>query len=160
MEKCVICRENIDQNDQSNNIYTLPECGHKYHLECIMTWWRSPQDYCSSTVFGQCPLCRATPPTPISWRQHAGRVSFFKRMGRKKNIHPLLRTALDNLKKAEKRKDGIRKKLWKYRREHKNILKEIGRLSSKYWRAKVNVRNVGNELASFDPMGCYIEEDY
>tara|TARA_B110000263_G_scaffold172750_1_gene150728 strand:- start:449 stop:784 length:336 start_codon:yes stop_codon:yes gene_type:complete len=41
---CVICQENIN-----NNMYELPTCGHKYHINCIISWFR---EYHSS-----CPLC-------------------------------------------------------------------------------------------------------
>lgn len=46
-ELCAICHENIDLNDGS--IYTLPECNHCYHTNCIMTWFRTGKN--------TCPLC-------------------------------------------------------------------------------------------------------
>ena len=46
-ELCAICHENIDLNDGS--IYTLPECNHSYHTNCIMTWFRMGKN--------TCPLC-------------------------------------------------------------------------------------------------------
>ena len=42
---CVICQE-----DLCGNIYELPECGHKYHTNCIMHWFRTNHD--------SCPLCQ------------------------------------------------------------------------------------------------------
>ena len=44
---CAICHENIDSNN--NSIYTLPECNHVYHTNCIMTWFRTGKN--------SCPLC-------------------------------------------------------------------------------------------------------
>jgi len=44
-EICAICQE-----DLSDNIYELPECGHKYHTNCIMHWFR--------TNHNTCPLCQ------------------------------------------------------------------------------------------------------
>ena len=41
---CVICQE-----DLCGNIYELPECGHKYHTNCIVTWFRNGSN--------RCPLC-------------------------------------------------------------------------------------------------------
>ena len=41
----VICQE-----DLCGNIYELPECGHKYHTNCIMHWFR--------TNHNSCPLCQ------------------------------------------------------------------------------------------------------
>lgn len=44
-DKCVICHENL-----IDNIYELPECGHKFHTNCIMHWFR--------TDHNTCPLCQ------------------------------------------------------------------------------------------------------
>lgn len=44
-EICAICQE-----DLCGNIYELPECGHKYHTNCIMHWFR--------TNHNTCPLCQ------------------------------------------------------------------------------------------------------
>ena len=44
-EKCSVCLENID-----NNEYILPECTHKFHINCILTWFRAGHNCC--------PLCR------------------------------------------------------------------------------------------------------
>ena len=41
---CAICHDNL-----SSNIYTLPECGHNFHINCIMHWFRSNHK--------TCPLC-------------------------------------------------------------------------------------------------------
>ena len=42
---CAICHENLGEE----NIYNLPECSHKFHTNCIMTWFRAGHD--------RCPLC-------------------------------------------------------------------------------------------------------
>ena len=46
-DKCVICHE-----DLIDNVYELPECGHKFHTNCIMHWFR--------TDHNTCPLCQNT----------------------------------------------------------------------------------------------------
>ena len=45
---CLICHDNID----SEQNYTL-ECNHKYHVECIINWFRSGHQ--------NCPYCNAHP---------------------------------------------------------------------------------------------------
>ena len=35
-DNCAICREKLE-----NNTYTVPECNHKFHTNCIMTWFRT-----------------------------------------------------------------------------------------------------------------------
>ena len=41
---CAICKEECDKN------ITLPECGHAFHQECIITWFRVGNK--------SCPVCR------------------------------------------------------------------------------------------------------
>lgn len=38
---CTICHE-----DLSANLYSLPECDHTYHVNCIMRWFRSNHNTC------------------------------------------------------------------------------------------------------------------
>ena len=42
---CAICHDNLGED----NVYTLPECNHKFHTNCIMTWFRAKHN--------TCPLC-------------------------------------------------------------------------------------------------------
>jgi hypothetical protein len=47
--ECSICFAAIKQEES----HSLKECGHTFHTECIMKWFRSKQD--------TCPLCRHPP---------------------------------------------------------------------------------------------------
>lgn len=42
---CIVCHDTISEN----NYYPLPECGHIFHTDCIVTWFRSGKN--------NCPLC-------------------------------------------------------------------------------------------------------
>ena len=44
-EKCMICLENLSNEQQ----YSLPECSHTFHQNCIMHWFRGGSH--------KCPLC-------------------------------------------------------------------------------------------------------
>ena len=44
IEPCAICHESGGEQ-----VYCIPECNHKYHTNCIMTWFRTGHD--------TCPLC-------------------------------------------------------------------------------------------------------
>ena len=45
-EICPICQDSLE-----GELYTLPECNHTFHTNCIMTWFRAP------TGNNKCPLC-------------------------------------------------------------------------------------------------------
>jgi hypothetical protein len=44
-EQCPICKEQMTEE----NYYAIPECGHIFHTNCIITWFRS--------LHPNCPLC-------------------------------------------------------------------------------------------------------
>jgi hypothetical protein len=50
---CSICLQDVQAGEQS---YTLPACGHAFHTECIVAWFRSHQT--------RCPLCNNAPRNP------------------------------------------------------------------------------------------------
>ena len=53
-EKCGICQEALS----SAQSYTLPECKHKFHTHCIITWFRTrPPADDSNGEGGRCPYC-------------------------------------------------------------------------------------------------------
>ena len=48
VDRCVICLEQLD----SKPMYSLPECNHTFHQNCIMHWFRQGNF--------KCPLCNET----------------------------------------------------------------------------------------------------
>jgi len=53
---CIICHEDMYEVTDSKNIneeqcIMLPECGHCFHTNCIIAWFRTAQSN------GKCPLC-------------------------------------------------------------------------------------------------------
>lgn len=46
-EECGICREELE----CGQCYTLPECNHRYHTNCIISWFRN------SNGDQRCPYC-------------------------------------------------------------------------------------------------------
>ena len=43
---CAICLDTIDDNDTTNLGYNLPECNCKFHVGCIIHWFRQGQTTC------------------------------------------------------------------------------------------------------------------
>lgn len=52
MQECGVCLQLMDQAAS----HRLP-CGHSFHANCLVPWFREPRSR------GQCPLCRAAPPS-------------------------------------------------------------------------------------------------
>ena len=151
-EICAIC-----QRDMSDNKYTLPECGHAFHLDCLMMWFRSPREYRQD--FGSCPMCRTLPANPIGWSTLKGRCRLLKRLAQKKTAHPELKKAAKRLSETVTKKNEAVKAHAEYRRrpEVKIIRKEDKRLGNHKWRMRTLVRKREHELAAFDPIGALSE---
>ena len=47
---CIICYSELDCSGSAT--YSLPECGHTFHQNCIMHWFRQANS--------KCPLCNNT----------------------------------------------------------------------------------------------------
>jgi len=114
-EICAICHE-----DMETDIYSLPECTHKYHTNCIMHWFRAGHN--------TCPLCNNTGINNI----HTGgdhtiyygmreaaleNYKRIRRLARKKNADPDLLAQIKRIKKKEATNKKKRDKWREYKNE-------------------------------------------
>ena len=97
---CAICRESL--NDE---LYTLPECNHTFHTNCIMTWFRAP------TGNNKCPLCNNSGINKLKdldnlhWSERQRAEENYKRVrasSRRKDCPKHIKKMIEKLKKIEK----------------------------------------------------------
>ena len=152
MDKCIICLESL--NNETN--YSLPECSHTYHQNCIMHWFRNGSN--------KCPLCNNLGVNDLSssgsvnnsgcrWWDHKYRYTKIRQFSRKKDAPKKLKKDVANLKKVEE-------KLNQLRQEKKNLnttIGEFGDLKKKWnslrikeWRLKSSIRKKKVGLANFN----------
>ena len=136
---CVICQE-----DLCGNIYELPECGHKYHTNCIMHWFRSKHD--------NCPLCQNHGINYAHSLQEANNGHYIGRRiwseyytkaaahTRKKEADPEIVKRVKSIKKSiEKQKQTkLDFKIWKDEisgiKSNKEVHKQYLKFRDKIWR--------------------------
>ena len=104
---CPICHETLD-----NDLYTLPECNHVYHINCIITWFRC------KTGNNKCPVCNNQGINTLQdlnsapWydrilaRANYNRLRIFSR---RKDAPQGLKKKVEKLKKLEQKKRELNK---------------------------------------------------
>ena len=98
-------------NEEESNVYEI-ECGHKFHTDCIMKWFRSSK--------GQCPCCLDN---PFKFKNYHSYTMFgiwnnlyikercsALRKNTKRKIDPKLIKKFDKLKEKEEELKDIRKR--------------------------------------------------
>lgn len=134
VEMCSICYE-----DLTDNVHTL-ECGHKYHCNCIINWFRNDHS--------NCPLCNDT--TSLNNITKYGvkiqTISEIKKLGRRKSCPENIKKQLDKIKKLElkDKEDTIIFK--EFKKEHKELWKKYNNLREKKWINKRKIRKAEHTL--------------
>lgn len=130
---CSICLENIN-NEQC---YTLPECNHCFHTNCIIHWFRMGNT--------NCPYCNNSGINVSSFkgRYSKERYKLLRQASRKKNAPQQLKNIVDNLRKLEKQysenKKSIKEILEK-EGQFKILKREINKLESKNKQINIKIR--------------------
>lgn len=113
-EKCTICLCDFCNNDEKHTL----DCGHTYHVNCILHWFRSGNP--------SCPLCRNEGrSTNIMTPEEA--IRRLKKLSKRKNAPKRLKKAATQLREAEHAYKTAKRTLNMFEREHQKVLSEIVR---------------------------------
>jgi hypothetical protein len=125
-EICVICQEAL----KLHPTYILPECHHKFHTHCIVTWFRCQTNDDHDVVGGRCPSCGdrgVNARRRRKWYRHAGsggdpqftsHLALMRKEARKENAS----SQLVSLIKQEQRSSEAIKKANQKRRDFEEYL--------------------------------------
>ena len=147
-DQCAICLDSLNREQ----VYEIPECGHKFHTNCIFHWIRSGQK--------KCPYCGNMGAGNSSDFEdengfkypHYGGDSFtlLRQFARRKNSPLKLKKQFQKLKSLEDKQREINK-------NHKNIdnlngnFREIKRI---YNKSNINRYNIRSRIRSLKSDIC------
>lgn len=116
---CSICAEEVDPSDAKS---TTLECGHHFHVECALRWFR----YEHST----CPNCRSSATREVWTRSTpAQRVAALRR--KKKTLPPLVRRKLAYLDRTRSLSASLAREKADLHRAHADVFRQEGRLRTR-----------------------------
>ena len=130
---CPICLDPLGED----NIHTL-ECGHNFHTDCIVKWFRGGS--------GDCPSCRDNPEVGVRMWDVRIRSTMVIRVGNRKNAPPEIKRAVRSMKRTDKLRKEASADLTAFKREHGATIKEYRRLRSRSYRLKHQLYNKKREL--------------
>lgn len=150
---CPICVNPIKDDN-----YTISECNHSFHLECIIKWWRSPRfDGCTGT----CPLCRSGPSQICVRAETIEKGRFVRKLSRKKNTPTVVKNLVKKIKEYEKKQKIHNRKTNAFYRskQYKNFSRKMRNFDNKRWHYRTKIRDIYAQLASHYPYNYYILRD-
>ena len=120
---CVICLNNFNTEEPT---YTIEECKHKFHTNCLLQWFRTNNN--------SCPTCRNINNNPTYFeRKH--KFKLISNYSRRKNANTYV---VSIMKKYKKQQELVKKhnlEFKNFKKEHKDIIK-------KYIQLRANTRKV------------------
>lgn len=114
---CAICH-----NTEKGTLIKL-ECGHDFHCECAIKWFRSG--------YSECPMCRQYPTEILhGWECRNYRLRFLIKEGMKKKASIRHKNLVTNIKKRKTKWRSKRIKFHKYlkSKKYKDVIKRSKKL--------------------------------
>ncbi len=141
---CCICYTHMEETEQ----YVIPECRHKFHVNCLITWFR--------TGGNTCPCCRGIPENDSTINSYCmfSRYKFNRRFAQRKEAPKSLVKLVLKLRNMEKKRAEKTKEFSEWRRSDEyKIYKELAKKRDKFRletsRNYKNYRKIRYDIANF-----------
>ena len=133
--------EELDGGDAPTT--TLDPCGHRFHVSCIISWFRSASNATS------CPACRGQPDIHVTGWDLEDRCKVVMRRLRTKafrDAYPELERMAENVRVTKKAAVDARKEFNDLHRANRELISTCRRLRTKQWTKKMANRRARRTL--------------
>ena len=141
---CSICLENIEDTEDS---YSLPECDHNFHTDCIVTWFRVGND--------KCPLCSNTGiNNNYNFSETKSLYRTASEHARSKESSKEIKKVYEQIRKKKEQLKTIRQQMKELRSNeiYREINKKVVQLRRRKWRVDFSLRRTKQLLCSMIPI--------
>ena len=139
---CSICRDVVAADGPDT--YSIPECNHRFHSNCIIPWFRVSN--------GTCPYCRAgivgVSAGPSTIKQV---VQLWKCLARRKDCPRIVKRKCKQIRQAKEVEKEAKRELAILKREHHEAMATWNSLRRKKWRSILKARRLERQLAFLPP---------
>ena len=125
---CAICHDEL-----SGDMYTLPECSHVFHTNCIMTWFRMKKSSCP--LCNNCGVNNFKDLEKVSWRDRDRAFTEYKRLrafSRRKNAPKELKKKINDIKKLEEKEKKMKKEFQDFKNNKPSDNLSVKQIVTKY----------------------------
>ena len=147
---CAICLECIESESVNNckKEYSLPECNHAFHTECIIHWFRQGNS-------SECPCCKNPGEEPQhNYSNRDSDLSHVFRLSKGKDAPVELVKAVNKYKKIQDTLKALRFKMKTLRLSEGVFMKinsDITKTRSKIWENEIRSKNCRCTLSKMYP---------
>lgn len=146
--RCSIC---LDEMNEHGGCTTL-ECGHQFHVNCIVSWFRRGPS--------TCPMCRSVPPANEGGQQpdgyHDSNARFYinKRLGARRGAPRLLAEMVKKWKQYENQQKQRRREFSEWKRTvagrlHAQLDSKYMQLRRRRWTGNQSMFNLQTRIANY-----------
>ena len=153
--RCMICLENLSNEQQ----YSLPECSHTFHQNCIMQWFRSGSH--------KCPLCNNLGINELentnndyannymgAWfTTGKHKYKILRQYSRKKEAPQVLKKEIKKLKLLEENQKQLAKEMKEFKNKvgsFGELKKQWNKLRNKKWSLQGRIRQKKMGISNFN----------
>jgi len=162
---CCICQDVLS----CGQAYRLPECHHRFHTNCIVTWFRHrPSSRDDWIPDGACPYCGNRGVNHVEKKRRwyrtsatkceysASRIKLMREEMKKPNAHKELKRLFKRLNTQKEELKTVKQDLLNYRTNlktetvnYREANKKLADFSSSKWRKKRTINAVENAIINF-----------